>query len=352
VGRTAVIGRRFVGVFARVVLVVIALAAPGFVASSSASALGGSTQSATIIFNVCPKSCDGVRVVVAPATKYFRTDTSKFTECTSDESSLDFSPSFNGETRRVQAYFKASGSCFTSKAHNTWLVRVTRKLQPGYERRGFLEITEPDPFLARYSVSCSPGFTPWQPSWDKGLACTQPGQLAAELTIPAAQPAWPDCPATSTMCAINVRFESHAGIPPEPPKTCGGLGSSFELCTGTSTGNKGWVQPVYNRQNGIGAQFSWKASGDARVVEYAAMNHLVLQQAGIKGSVPSPGSAAFSVTDAWTKASSDHWKTGDAAPPGAPGGPLYLDFESQPLSNVITFHGFLERKTSPSSTRH
>jgi hypothetical protein len=61
--------------------------------------------------------------------------------------------------------------------------------------------------------------------------------------------------------------------------------------------------------------------------------------------VPSPDSAAFHVRDAWTKNSPDHWKTEDTAPPGAPGGPLYLDFESQRTADVISFHGYLVRKT-------
>lgn len=318
--------------FVLVVLAGFLVAVPG--APAGAAKVGDSTQSATLQFYVCPKDCNGVHVFVDSVSNQYK-PTKNWSLCTRNETSTDFWPTYNGQSLRVSMVAKNGGSCFGEYAYNTWMVVVYKDGQ--LIGRGAMIIDENDPFTSAYFASCDTRYAPWKPLWDR-LQCKKTSQNALEVSVPGATPTWPDCPASTTMCAINIIVHSSVRAP------CRGLTASSDTCLGTSTGTRGWNVPTYSPQNGSQAWFSWSSSGDARQVQYRAFLHQAVLQAEITGRLSSPGSDRLAVTDAWMRQSSNHWATGDSAPAGAPGGPLLFDFESGTVTNTITFHGFLARK--------
>jgi hypothetical protein len=329
--------RRRVGIALRATLALAVLA--GLLVTTSgaptgAAGIGDSTQSATLQFYVCPKDCDGIHVFVDSVSNHY-SPTKKWSLCTKNETSTDFRPTYNGQSLRVSMVAKNGGSCFGEYAYNSWMVAVYKDNQ--LIGRGAMIIDENDPFTSSYFASCDPRYSPWKPLWD-GLQCRNTSQNTVAVSVPGATPTWPDCPASTSMCAINLTVHSSIRAP------CRGLTASADTCLGTSTGTSGWNVPTYSPQYGIQAWFGWKSSGDARQVEYRAFLHYGVQQAEITGRLSSPGSDRLVVTDAWIRQSPDRWTTGDSAPAGAPGGPLLFDFESGTVSNTISFQGFLRRK--------
>ncbi|MBV8463341.1 MAG: hypothetical protein JO368_08610 [Acidimicrobiales bacterium] len=301
---------------------------------AQAATVGDSTQTATLQFYVCPKDCTGIHVFVDSASNHY-SPSGDYSNCTRNETSTDFWPSYNGQIVRVSMVAKNGGSCFFERSYNTWLVEVYKNNQR--IGRGLVLVDEDNGVTASYFASCDPHASPWKPTWD-GLGCKRTTTMMVHISVPGAEPTWPDCPATTKMCAIDLTVGSSARVP------CGGFTSSSETCQGTSSGTRGWTVPTYDSRQGIGAWFSWKAAGDVRQVQYQAYLHYAIVQAEITGQVPSPGSDRFSVKDAWIRQSSDHWMTGDTSPAGAPGGPLLFNFDRGTFSNTISFQGFLERK--------
>jgi hypothetical protein len=148
----------------------------------------------------------------------------------------------------------------------------------------------------------------------------------------------PNCPAAAAQCRIDITVRQSV----YPVSVCDSFESTDGACVGSSVGTPQWIEPNYSPKLGLQTLFAWKSSGLTRFVDLQVYSSPLILTARIIGRVPTPASAEFDVTDASNRHSSDHWHTGSAAPPGSPGGPLYIDYEHK-FGSKIHIYGVLER---------
>lgn len=152
-----------------------------------------------------------------------------------------------------------------------------------------------------------------------------------------------DCPRGATECHIDIQLN-------QASPTTGGICDSFEdissgICVGPSHGTSGWNGPGYFPQYGIQNWFSWTSQGAQRTVEYEVKANFVIVECFIRGTVPSPNSAVFNVSDAYNRVTDTHWKTASTgAAPGSKGGPLYIDYDHRVLGSSVHIFGYMVRK--------
>jgi hypothetical protein len=146
----------------------------------------------------------------------------------------------------------------------------------------------------------------------------------------------PPCPSTEPVCHFEqLHFDGN----------CGSFTKYKATCHGDSTsGRYPW--------NASSADFRW--NGDPkRDVIYSAYAHNT-STAGLIGTVPDPGSAAYSITGACGDATNpdDLWVTPNLAgvAPGDQGGPLHIDYKAHDFgTDDVYITGYLyywgKRKT-------
>lgn len=150
----------------------------------------------------------------------------------------------------------------------------------------------------------------------------------------------PNCPAAGPQCRIDVTVSQASPMIP-----CDSFTVDNGACIGKSSGTPQWIEPSYEPKFGLETNFTWKSSGQARLISYQVYATLLVIRAQISGRVPSPGSAELDVTDATIHNSSVHWHTGNSAGPGQPGGPLYIDYDNSKFGRTkIHMYGVLEPK--------
>jgi hypothetical protein len=125
---------------------------------------------------------------------------------------------------------------------------------------------------------------------------------------------------------------------------CPGFGNASGDCSGGSTGGPSPWSPAWGF-------FVWDPGSPNRTVEYHATpdSGSRTPQAELFGTVPGPGSAAYSINKAIAQGSSlpdVRWYTPDVAGagPGSPGGPLYLNFDNGTVGADVYIHGYLYKK--------
>lgn len=337
------IGKRLAAVLTAGALSLVASAASIALSGTATEAAetGESIQTALVQFYVCPANdCSGIHIFIDSASNHF-TPSSDYSYCTNDETSLDFHPSFNGEIKQVSAHFKAGGTCALPIGHNSWLIEVYKDNR--LLGKGIMAVTEDNPGLADYYATCDPVHSPWSPVWNKDkLICAKVDKFILHVGVPGVQPVWPDCPSSTTYCHVAITLAASSN-PLEGLVACGSFSIASQTCQGSSFGTKNWTVPELKPRLFIGAYFSYKNEGAGRSAEYVSRLGATTVQSQLTGSIPAAANS-FSVTDAYTRQSSDHYKTGDSAPPGAPGGPLYFNYSSQLFSATVVLEGYLMRK--------
>lgn len=338
-----------VAVFVALITLVAATMAAAKTPTRHNPAPNNSTQSALLQFYVCPAdNCSGIKVFIDSASNHFK-PSYDYSYCTKDETSTgSASPTHNGEIRTVSAVFKNEGDCFVKSAHNSWLIEVYK----GNDLlgKGIMAITEDDAFSAAYYATCDPVHSPWSPVWDKSkLSCTKKANSILQVGIPGAAPTYPDCPSSGPQCYVDVTLLAGSN-PTEGLVACGSFSISSQTCQGPSVGTKHWTVPQFKPKLAIGSFFDYKRQGSGTQAKYDAVATYGTTQAEIVGHIPSSGNS-FGVTDAWTRASTEHYKTGDSAPAGAPGGPLYFYYDSKTFSTTVVMEGYLMRKVTATRGR-
>jgi hypothetical protein len=168
----------------------------------------------------------------------------------------------------------------------------------------------------------------------RGVSVTRGTHLAAPGKPRAS---WPDCPATTEYCYINLHFDTHI--------YCSSFTSAVGACVGSSTGTAAWAVPIVSLP-GLWSQFQWlPAGGNFKEVQYTAVN-LAVPVAILNGKVPGPGSADFYVERAYALKSPHptlEFFTPNmrGVPAGQVGGPLHLNFEGGVIGADVYIHGYL-----------
>lgn len=313
--------------------------APGSAAENHLT-FGSATRSMTLAFNVCPQSCAGIHVFVDSASNQYR-PTQDYSNCTSNETSTDFYPRYNGTLLTVSMYSKAGGICAFEPSRNAWIVVVYR----GEQRimRGVVWLGEKTVSLAQYYAACG-GASPWTPTFEN-MNCESTGKLDLTVSMPGWKPTYPVCMTTSaSFCSLQVHLD--ASKPCVPSTFSGSVG----VCVGTSDGNPQWSIPNERLQNGLFAAFAWCELGVCRY-QGKRVTLFVISRGGaqvgvIGGVVPSAGSDQFQVGFAYLYGVSgiSYGVTENTAPTGQPGGPLNLNFKSGRIGADVYVKGFLETR--------
>lgn len=303
--------------------------------------IGSSTRSMTVAFNVCPQSCAGIHVFVDSASNQYQ-PTQAYSNCTSNETSTDFYPRYNGTLLTVSMYAKAGGTCAFQPSRNAWIVVVYR----GEQRimRGVVWLGEQTAGLAQYHAACG-GASPWTPTFEN-MNCESTGKLDLSVSMPGWKPTYPVCmTASASFCSLQVHLD--AAKPCVPSTFSGSVG----VCVGKSDGNPQWTIPTERLQNGVFAAFAWCELGVCRY-KGKRVTLFVISRGGaqvgvIGGIVPSAGSDQFQVAFAYLYGVSglSYGATQLNAPTGQPGGPLNLNFKSGRIGADVYLKGFLETRT-------
>ena len=171
--------------------------------------------------------------------------------------------------------------------------------------------------------------------------------IFAGLVVPATAGAAtvPECGRESVpQCHIDVTV--HQG-PPTAGAICASFTDGSGFCVGPSrsSSNPSWAVPSYFPRQGLQSSFTWKSQGSVRIVDYEANAAFTIVEAYMKGTVPSPASSRFVVTDAWNRGSNVHWHSGITGSDGKPNGPLYIDYDhpAHGLGTSVHMYGYLER---------
>ena len=245
-------------------------ATPAHEASSHPTSSGttpGSTQVATVQFNVCPGSdCSGIEVYVDTAACCFQ-PSSKYSLCTKDEgfdgrvnTYTRFSPKVNGEVHRIEMFAKAGypgESCASERSYNTWIIKVSRNNKQ--IMRGVVWLGEDVPVLAEYYAACGK-YSPWDPAFEN-MTCTTTGTKSLTLSTPGALPP-PNC-SQSDSAAAFCRIQLHLDAEPlkSPPFTpclpSNSFNNAFGICAGSSEGTNGWTTPKASIGDGIFTALAW-----------------------------------------------------------------------------------------------
>jgi hypothetical protein len=338
---------------------------------ASSDSTPGSTQTATVQFNVCPGTdCSGIEVYVDTASCCFQ-PSSNYSLCTKDEgfdgrvnTYTRFYPKVNGDVHTIEMFAKSGypgESCASERSYNTWIIKVSRN---GKQiMRGVVWLGENVPVLAQYYAACGK-YTPWEPAFEN-MTCTSTGTNSLTLSTPGALPP-PNCSqsdSAATYCHIQLHLDA-APLTSPPFTPClpsNSFNNPFGICAGSSDGTSGWTTPKAAIGNGIFSALAWCDLGvctykGERIALYAGLIvpfGLPGQVALIAATVPSAGSNQFKVIWAkqWPMDPNPrlYWATGTSGPPGTAGGPLLLNYQTGLLGSDVYLEGFLERKTMSST---
>lgn len=302
-------------------------------AAAGAAQIGSSSEHVAINLDVCPESCAGIHVFIDSASNHY--GSGGYSLCTSNETSTDFKPSFNGEVRYVSMDTKASGSCASQPSYNTWVVEVYKNDK--ILERGTVWLGEDRPFLAEYYAACPGKKSPWNPPF-LNMGCVTTGRFTMDISVPGWRPTYPTCPADTEYCRIGIHFDTN--------KPCSSFTASFGACVGSSDGNVDWTtNKVDEPGRFIYSAFTWVDAGGRKAVTFGTLK--AVPTARMEGTVPSPSSGVFNVREAWLLIwahPQTTWYTSDHAPAGTPGGPLLFNFRSGVIGADVYLTGFLQRR--------
>ncbi len=282
---------------------------------------------------VCPQSCSGVHVFIDSVSNHFGPD--GFSLCTSNETSTDFSPAFNGQVRYVGMETRTSGSCSSLPSYNTWMIAVYQNDK--LLERGTVWLGEDRPLLAEYYARCPGKKSPWNPPF-MNMQCQSTGRFTLDVSVPGWKPTWPECPSESEFCRVSIHFDSD--------KPCPSFTASFGACIGSSDGNIDWTtNKVDQPARLIFSSFGWSNLGSGKFTTFGTTK--AIPAATMTGTVPSAGSGDLNVREAhvflWRYPTMT-WYTTDRAPAGTPGGPLLFNFRNGRIGADVYINGFLQRR--------
>lgn len=319
---------------------------------AGALAAGDSSQSVTVTFNLCPgqgpMACAGLHVFVDSASNHY-SPSQKYSYCTKDETSTDFTPKYNGEVLHVHMIAKGgfATSCQAPVAsRNVWIVEAYRKDK--LVERGSFWLGQDFGFGTSFYAACGRD-APLDPAFEN-MTCDQTAPTNLTLSAPGWKPTYPDCPDTSQQyCAIRLHVDATKPCLSLPISS---FSSPFGICVGKSDGTRNWTAPIEAIDKLFFAGFGWVDYQNQKWSAYLMSQGLV--QIGIvAGSVASSGSDEFQVRYArlWPLDFEplDFLATGTSGPPGSPGGPLLFDFESGRVGADVYMQGFLQRKRLPAT---
>jgi hypothetical protein len=244
-------------------------------AAAGAAQIGNSSEHMAISLNVCPESCSGIHVFIDSASNHY--GAGGYSLCTSNETSADFWPSYNGEVRYVSMDTKASGSCMNEPSYNTWVIEVYKNNK--ILERGTVWLGEDRPYLAEYYASCPGKKSPWYPPF-LNMRCETTDRFVVDVSVPGWRPTWLTCPSETEFCRVSIHFDT--SIP------CPSFTSSVGTCLGSSDGNIDWTtSKVDQPARFIYSAFTWASVGGSRDVTFGSQK--VVLAAKMTGTVSSSG---------------------------------------------------------------
>jgi hypothetical protein len=322
--------------------------------AGAATAAGDSSQSVAVSFNLCPgpgpTACAGLHVYVDSASNHYR-PSEKYSYCTKDETSTDFTPKYNGEVLHV--HMTAKGGFATScqspvASRNVWIVEAYRNNK--LVERGSFWLGQNTGLGTGFYAACGKD-APLSPAFDN-MTCDTSSSSNLTLSAPGWKPTYPDCPSSADQyCSIRLHVDSTKPCLSLPISS---FTSSFGLCLGKSDGTKNWIAPVELLDKLFFSAFGWVNAQNQKWSAYLMSQGLV-QIGVVAGSVPSAGSDQFQVKYAklWPLDLDplSYLASGNSGPPGSPGGPLLFDFESGRIGADVYMQGFLQRKRLPATPK-
>lgn len=316
---------------------------------AGAAAVGDSDQSVAVTFNLCPGSgptaCAGLRVYVDSASNHYR-PSERYSYCTKDETSTDFTPKYNGEVLHVHMVAKGgfATSCQAPVAsRNVWIVEAYKDGK--LVSRGSFWFGQNTGFGTSFYPVCGKD-APLNPAFDNMTCDTSDSTLT--LSVPGSKPTYPDCPNTSQQyCAIRLHVDSTKPCLSLPISS---FTSPYGFCLGKSDGTRNWTSPIEAIDKLFFAGFGW---ADYRNQKWSAylMSQGLIQIGIVAGTVPSADSDQFQVKYArlWPLDPDplNYLASGSSGPPGSPGGPLLFDFQRGRIGADVYMRGFLQRTRLP-----
>jgi hypothetical protein len=289
-----------------------------------------------------------LKIYIDSASNHYR-PSDRYSYCTKDETSTDFTPRYNGEVRYVSMTAKGgvATSCQSPVAsRNSWIVQAVRNNK--VISRGAIWLGQNTGFGTNFYAACGKD-APLSPAFDN-MTCETSGRSGLTLSVPGSKPTYPDCPKTTEgYCAIQLHVDSG--------KPCLGLPissftSAFGFCLGKSDGTQNWTTPLEALDKLFFAGFGWANYQNQRWAAYM-MSQGLTQVGIVAGTVPSASSDQFHVRYAglWPldPDRSGYLATGTSGPPGSPGGPLLFDFKSGRIGADVYLRGFLQRQRGSAS---
>jgi hypothetical protein len=161
--------------------------------------------------------------------------------------------------------------------------------------------------------------------------------------VTAQPPAWPNCPAATEYCWVDIHFDTVISYCPNFTRSSGN-------CVGRSSGTPAFsTSSIFPPES---AYFSWRGSGNRtvafdKIAIYGGI--VVVLRAEIIGQIPGPGNSNFSVNRAVIVGNNNGpWYTPNipGVPAGSVGGPLYFRFRNGVIGADVYFHGYLRRVAS------
>lgn len=329
---------------------VAVLAVLGCLFPAGAAAIGDSNQSVAVTFNLCPGSgpsaCAGLRIYIDSASNHYK-PSDRYSYCTKDETSTDFTPRYNGEVVHVGMVAKGgiATSCQAPAAsRNVWIVHAVKNGK--LVAHGSFWLGQNSGFGTSFYAACGKD-APVNPAFDN-MTCETPSRFNLTLTAPGARATYPDCPNTSQhYCAIRLHVDSTKPCLSLPLSS---FTSSYGICIGKSDGTTNWTSPMEVLDKLFFAGFGWVNFNGQKWSAYLMSQGLV-HSGIIAGTVPSAGSDKFQVKYAklWPldREPFNYLASGSGGAPGAPGGPLLFNFASGRIGADVYLEGFLQRTQLP-----